>query len=103
MKLHLYENNIHDENIMLKLCDSLNRYLKDNNVWHYADVDWKPNTITIDISWGDWKHDHIRVDYYVEQFMNEHNYKLLDKWKNITEEDGSDTYSATHYYTVSFK
>lgn len=50
--------------------------------------------VCVEIEWGDWKHDHDRADY-------------LMKWiggvfikKEVTAEDGSDCYSAKHYYTV---
>lgn len=41
---------------------------------------------------GDWKHDHARCDYVMEQ----NGYTLLKK--EVTEEDGSDWYTAIHYY-----
>ncbi len=46
----------------------------------------------VDISWGDWKHDHI----YADIKMREAGYFPVSE--EVTEEDGSDCYSAIHYY-----
>ena len=58
-----------------------------------AEVYESRNVICIDISWGDWKHDHLRVDHLMEE-----NFIFSDCWEDVTEEDGSDCYSATHRY-----
>lgn len=44
------------------------------------------------IDWGDWKHEH----RYMDVVMSELGYTLIGV--DITEEDGSDCYSALHYY-----
>lgn len=50
--------------------------------------------IIIHIEWGDWKHDH----GWLKRFMlSEFNARCLGS--TITEEDGSDCYSADHYFT----
>ena len=59
------------------------------NGWEYSEFE---NEVQIEISWGDWKHDH----RYLEHLMGELDYILVDK--KITNEDGSDCYSADHYY-----
>lgn len=51
-----------------------------------------PGVISICITWGDWKHDHLRLDNIMEGLGYTH------ITTNVTEEDGSDAYSATHYY-----
>ena len=48
--------------------------------------------VAVEISWGDWKHDHLAADWLVEEMGG----TLLKK--DITEEDGSDCFSAIHYY-----
>lgn len=48
--------------------------------------------ISVDISWGDWKHDHSYCDF----LMRECGYICTDE--QVTEEDGSDCYSAIHFY-----
>ena len=59
-------------------------------------VDERPeiNMIAYEITWGDWKHEHLRMDWLMEE-----NFKNLRSICNhTTEENGSDCYSAIHYY-----
>lgn len=46
----------------------------------------------VHIEWGDWKHDHARLDYLMA------NIGYMKTNEEVTDEDGSDCYSATHYY-----
>lgn len=48
--------------------------------------------VNVSISWGDWKHDHIRT----KLLMDSIGYMLVRE--TLTEEDGSDCYSAVHKY-----
>lgn len=50
--------------------------------------------VAVEITWGDWKHDHMRLDHVVENFF--HTLRRIGTC--ITEEDGSDCYSAIHRY-----
>lgn len=50
---------------------------------------------TVHISWGDWKHEHLRAKWLIE----EANLGTFIK-SETTEEDGSDCYSATHYFIL---
>lgn len=50
--------------------------------------------IGVDIHWGDWKHDHMHLDWAVQDVFDD-----VVVNEEVTEEDGSDTYSSTHYYT----
>ena len=58
------------------------------------------DTICVDISWGDWKHDHLRLDLVANNFFKEKGYDILNMDTEVTDEDGSDTYSATHSYRI---
>lgn len=70
--------------------ERLAKYLNDNRV--YAEV-WKhDDDILVNIVWGDWKHEHL----WAKTLMEYINYLQLDV--EVTEEDGSDTYSAVHTY-----
>ena len=60
-------------------------------VYQYMDLP----VIAVDIRWGDWKHDHLRADYLMEERTG---FPKVNQ--KVTEEDGSDCYSATHYYIV---
>jgi len=48
--------------------------------------------IRIEIIWGDWKHDHARTDYV----MNQIGYRKTSEI--VTEENGDDSYSSIHCY-----
>ena len=58
----------------------------------YYEIYKTVNGFVISVEWGDWKHDH----RYLEYIMGELDYILVDK--KITNTDGSDCYSADHYY-----
>ena len=64
-------------------------FLNDNGVW--AEV-WYENEIAVSISWGDWKHDHL----WARDLMSYLGYTEIGN--KVTEEDGSDCYSAVHYF-----
>lgn len=55
--------------------------------------------LCIDISWGDWKHEHGYADYLVRKFFNDKGLGI-DIEVDTTAEDGTDAYSATHYYEI---
>lgn len=52
--------------------------------------------MTIPISWGDWKHEHLRCDWIIKDIFPT-SVKLP---AFVDEEDGSDCYSATHRYVI---
>lgn len=69
------------------------RYLYDNGI--YADVYTNSDgEVEVSIDWGDWKHDH----GWCETLMSYLGYQQDDVV--VTEENGSDCYSARHYYSV---
>ena len=68
----------------------LYKYLRTKNC--YYEIYETEDGFVISVDWGDWKHDH----RYLEYIMGELDYILVDK--KITNEDGSDCYSADHYY-----
>ena len=82
-----------------ELCSIVENILERENI--YAEVYPHDNylkrpMIQVEIRWGDWKHDHLRADWLIEN-----NIKGLINWgEQITEEDGSDTYSAIHNYLI---
>ena len=74
-------------------------YLKENNIFGdvYIDVNNEIGIrICVEITWGDWKHDHLRVDFLMKEKFNP---KFV--CTDITEQDGSDTYSAIHRYVFT--
>lgn len=48
--------------------------------------------IVANVEWGDWKHEHRYLDYIMDE-LGYFVYKV-----DVTENDGSDCYSALHYY-----
>ena len=55
--------------------------------------------LCIEINWGDWKHEHAYADYLVREFFKDKGMGV-EIYTDVTEDDGSDAYSAIHYYTV---
>ena len=59
----------------------------------YPDLSELDNGVIVaSVEWGDWKHDHS----YCDHLMRECGYVCTDE--QVTEEDGSDCYSAIHFY-----
>jgi len=73
--------------------NKVNKIFKKDNPSLFADINsFETMEIMIDIQWGDWKHDHSYADY----IMQKNGFTKINEV--ITEEDGSDTYSSTHFY-----
>lgn len=49
--------------------------------------------VAIEIHWGDWKHEHLCLELSVQE-----EYPGVIHSSYVTEEDGSDCYSAVHYF-----
>ena len=72
--------------------DTIHSFLNDNGLWADVDIQMEGNIVVINISWGDWKHDH----GWCKELMRYLGYKQLGVF--VTQEDGSDCYSAEHTY-----
>lgn len=63
--------------------------------------------INIEIEDGDWKHEHKRLDYEMFDIIYEYNPELVSNYykdkEEVTDEDGSDTYSAIHKYVIELQ
>lgn len=66
----------------------------------YYEIWWDDNSILVEISWGDWKHDHLWCDYEVENFLKSKGHEVVSHSTEVTDEDGSDSYSAIHNYII---
>ena len=75
----------------LSLQKKVDNVLKENKCWYDTWVN-SDGTIEVNVEWGDWKHDHL----FLEHIMSENNFKHIDE--DVTEEDGSDTYSSIHTF-----
>lgn len=67
---------------------------KNNDLYYDWGFDYCTGVVEIYVEWGDRKHDHICL----RNTMQENGFALLGE--EVTEEDGSDTYSSTHYYIL---
>ncbi len=76
----------------VELVDRVTKALDEAKVSHGEVWSDEPNTVKVEILWGDWKHDHARADWVVSNLGGKEWFTML------TEEDGSDCYSATHKY-----
>lgn len=76
--------------------EQIHHFLSDNGLYP-DDVYTNSEGITsVQISWGDWKHGHIWCDYLMRYLA----YETYCE-EEVTEENGSDCYSAIHYYKKS--
>ena len=74
----------------IRLSNEIEKMLENNNVYGICvPVD---DFFEIEISWGDWKHEHAKTDW----IMMEAGFRVVDVF--VTEDDGSDCYSAVHRY-----
>ena len=85
-----------------KTLEQVEAYLKEKKADFYDDIsqplykregmcNW---VYDIHISWGDWKHEHGYLRYLMEEFG------YVETNCIITEENGSDCYSATHRFVL---
>ena len=77
-----------------KLQDKVETLMRENKVYSYEldfDLD-NDRLVYIELEWGDWKHDHLRLEW----IMEENDFRQIGEV--TTEEDGSDCYSAIHTF-----
>jgi len=79
-----------------EISERIDDYLRKNGM--YADVrpywDDLP-VVDVEIHWGDWKHEHLRTKWLMEEI----GVQLIQTI--VTEENGSDCYSAIHQFYVT--
>lgn len=46
---------------------------------------------------GDWKHEHLRSNWILNEYMTSLGYETIKNAEKVTYDDGSDCYEATHY------
>lgn len=78
---------------MKNYAEQIELFLMENNM-HVEEVGYNAISVFVEILWGDWKHDHLRTKYLIsEKFPN-----IQSVCTEETETDGSDCYSAIHYF-----
>lgn len=80
-----------------EICGETAKYLRENGVgfvevWPYQEG---LPVIEVCIDWGDWKHEHLRAKMLMQQIG------AIHIGSEVLEENGSDTYSASHRFIVS--
>ena len=83
---------------LVELSEKLEAHLRENRL--FASVFAMHEYIVIEIHWGDWKHEHLRCKWLTEEFFGKLG-KTVSIQTDVTEEDGSDCYSANHFVFVS--
>lgn len=78
------------ESVKNRIADANNTFKKENSGL-FVELSEK-NIVTIFISRGDWKHDHL----YADCVMRNYAFRKVDE--HVTEENGDDCYSSIHYY-----
>ena len=91
-----YEVNVVSEDEFFKECNTIEDKI-DKLLRHVSSIDehrFVDNKLMVSIHWGDWKHDHLFVrDIIPTTFPNS---RYISG--TVTEEDGSDCYSAEHCF-----
>ena len=89
----------------VKLEEELQEYLKKEGNGYYNgeyEIWFEEDCCYVDISWGDWKHDHWWAKDYTRKFLEQKGFDVV-VGTNVTEENGSDCYSALHSFELSYK
>lgn len=87
-----------DQNRLEQLAQEFETYLRERRVFGSA---WTNGIILeVEINWGDWKHEHLRCNWLMEEFLESQGLRLLHHTCEVTEEDGSDCYSGIHKYLI---
>ena len=72
--------------------ETIHKYLDDDGVWAEVYTKFGGAAIVVSIEWGDWKHQHLWVRDLMEYIG------FAEVSEVVTEEDGSDCYSAEHTF-----
>lgn len=78
---------------MKEIIAAVEKALEKYHIYAYVHQHDDLPVVAVEIEWGDWKHDHRLADIIVEEDLGGQNIST-----KITAEDGSDCYSAVHYY-----
>ncbi len=84
-----------------KIYEIIDRLNAELNKYHLETAYKSLDKICIEINWGDWKHNHLCTKWIVEEVLDMMGFSgQYTMTEEITEENGSDTYSALH--TIRF-
>ena len=90
--------NINTELSIEEIVEEFEDYMKNEgytgaDLQYYKNIPFRGFYMVYDIDWGDWTHDHGWFKFLVHSFFLSYN---IDMDISITEEDGSDAYSAEY-------
>lgn len=84
---------------MESFIEELVEYMKGNNLYYSPYVN-EEDKLVITVEDGDWKHEHLYLDRLIGKFFFNRGL-IVDTETEVTEQDGSDCYSANHIYELS--
>ena len=80
---------------MLEIEKKIYELMTENHIMgEVVDYNDQMRMIAVEVRWGDWKHEHWRMDWLMKENFTD----LRSIHEVTTEDDGSDCYSAIHYY-----
>ena len=89
------------------IVDEVYNVLKNNRIYAevYDDYDFSGNdnsfVLCVEINDGDWKHEHKTADNVIVNLLDNYdNVEVTNLGEDVTNEDGSDTYSSIHKYHI---
>lgn len=91
-----YEVNVVSEDEFFKECNTIEDKI-DKLLRHVSSIDdhgFIDGKLMVSIHWGDWKQDHLFVKHIIATVFPDSRYIS----ETVTKEDGSDCYSAEHYF-----
>lgn len=81
---------------LTSLSDKVRKELEDNEIYAEVEFTLEPPGIMVEIYRGDWKRDHAATKYLIDK-----KFGLTCSRSETTEEDGTDCYSARHYFFLA--
>ncbi len=75
--------------------ERIEKLFKENKIYYEWEIDPDTDVVSVYIDLGDWKHDHLYIDY----LMRENDFKQIGE--TVTFEDGDDCYGSIHEYKYS--
>lgn len=80
---------------MLEIEKKIYELMTENHIMgEVVDYNDQMRMIAVEVRWGDWKHEHWRMDWLMKENFTD----LRSIHEVTTEDNGSDCYSAIHYY-----
>ena len=81
--------------VVYALANKVDKVLREKDVYCEVEPEFREDfpAVRLLIHWGDWKHDHLRAKWVCQELLGG-----VLTGSIVTEEDGSDAYSAEHVF-----